>query len=266
MELGKLGHEVHKYRGQVVYSVRRLDSSARRLASKPATANFACRRSALHVSQSRCTSHSGSAPLHHNRHQDLIWLSAPARASPSVSDSHQLELIHYHTRPNLGTSSEVKRVQTKWHNAVIDKKSHQVLTFGSVSVGLLGPQWTCLFSRQHCAHLLGSGCLPYQQHGCETREDPKDVWSILECDAKTGEASTLFSGHNPALEPRVPWSPRGCFPSQEVAAWTRRLESRSFSKIGNKWSAVMPDGPAVAPSGFSETINNIFFFCTPEIH
>ena len=35
---------------------------------------------------------------------------------------------------------------------------------------------------------------------------------------------------------------------------TNNIESRSFSRIGNKWSAVMPDGPAAAPHrAFSQT-------------
>ena len=37
------------------------------------------------------------------------------------------------------------------HHAVRDRRGHQTVTLGSVSVGSLGPQWTCLFSRQHCA-------------------------------------------------------------------------------------------------------------------
>ena len=51
----------------------------------------------------------------------------------------------------------------------------------------------------------------------------------------------------------------GMFPlTRVIAAWTKRLESRSFSKIGNKWSAVMPDGPAAAPRlDFRRQVNNI---------
>ena len=57
-------------------------------------------------------------------------------------------------------------------NAVIDRKKHQAAMRGSKTVGILGPQRTCFFSRQHCAshaHTLPDNSSPCPQPDCETR-------------------------------------------------------------------------------------------------
>ena len=53
-------------------------------------------------------------------------------------------------------------------------------------------------------------------------------------------------------------TPRMFLLAREVAGLSKRLESRSLSKIGDKWSAVLPDGPAAVPRrDFRRQVNNI---------
>ena len=138
--------------------------------SWPETVRVLDRVSVSSAGQVRRSSVCSSTNRHRCRHHPCTERTVWRSTTPShlaINQWTRESVKKCRTRPKtwLGTNIEIlwkvmrrhARARTKLshkctpHNAVIDRKSHQAVTLVSVSDGFLGPQWTYLFSRQHCA-------------------------------------------------------------------------------------------------------------------